>query len=221
MLFRSSHGRGKLPVQRSYSGVGRIRVSSGTTDARTYQRVVEAMDEQYNLGNLTVLEQIRDKKVAPLTLLTAVNQGGVNAERNLDVKRPLKESTLQSYGDAASNEILVALDMQESDKQLDAGRQTILKALQSEFGITADKANFNEMSANSIAQKLAQSPAFSAGGVAPDQVQAQATDLANRIVAFRDGAPHNGILSKMDELSGVSGVTPAILTALKIGRAHV
>jgi preprotein translocase subunit SecF len=126
----------------------------------------------------------------------------------------LKESTLQRYGDAASNEILVSLDMQESDKQLDAGRQTIIKALQSEFGGSGQKPNFNEMSASSIAQTLLKTGALAAAGIAADQQQAQATDIATRIVQLRDGAPHNGILSKLDDLSGVAGVAPAVIKAL-------
>jgi preprotein translocase subunit SecF len=129
-------------------------------------------------------------------------------------RQGLKESTLQRYGDAANNEILVSLGMQETDKQLDAGRQTILKALQGEFGVAGEKPNFNEMSANSIAQTLEKSTALTASGIAADQVPAQSAEIAGRITQFRDAPPRNGIITKFDELSGVQGATPAVLAAL-------
>lgn len=131
----------------------------------------------------------------------------------------LGESTLQQYGDAASNEILVALDMQESDTQLDAGRQAIVRALQAEFKTSATKPNINEMGAGTIATHLANSTAFSAGGVPADQVQAQAALVAERIVDFRDAPPRNGIISAFDEFSGLEGVTPAVVVALADGFA--
>src|SRR5262245_46214190 len=125
----------------------------------------------------------------------------------------LGESTLQRYGDPASNEILVSLEIQENDQRLDAGRQAILKALQQEFKTSGDKPNFNEMGASSIGDRLQQSNAFA--GVASDQVQAQAQQVAEQITQYRDTPPRNGIISSFDELSSVPGVTPAILTALK------
>lgn len=125
----------------------------------------------------------------------------------------LGDSTLQRYGDAANNEILVSLEMQASDKQLDAGRQAIVTALQKEFNTAGEKPNFNEMSAGSIATQLAQSTALASAGAA-DQVKAQADQIAARIAAFRDAPPRNGIIGKFDELNGVEGVTPAVVAAL-------
>jgi preprotein translocase subunit SecF len=126
----------------------------------------------------------------------------------------LGDSSLQRYGLPANNEILVSLGSQETDKQLDAGRQSILKALESEFGVSGEKPNFNEMSSGSIAQKLAQAPSFAAAGMPADQIQAQAKEVADRIAQFRDDPPHNGIITNFDDLKGVQGVTPAVTAVL-------
>jgi preprotein translocase subunit SecF len=125
----------------------------------------------------------------------------------------LGESTLQRYGDETDNEILVSLELQESDQRLDAGRQAILKALQQEFKTTGDKPNFNEMGVSSVAERLAQSDAFA--GLPSDQVQSQAQQVARSITEYRDTPPRNGIISTFDELTAVPGVTPAVIAALK------
>ena len=125
----------------------------------------------------------------------------------------LGESTLQRYGDQTDNEILVSLEMQETDQRLDAGRQAILKALQQEFKTSGDKPNFNEMGSSSIAERLAQSSAFA--GAAPDLVQSQAQQVAQSITEYRDAPPRNGLISSFDELSAVAGVTPLVVAALK------
>ncbi len=123
----------------------------------------------------------------------------------------LGDSTLQRYGPESDHEILVGLDIQQTEEaQLDVGRQAILAALRKEFG-GGDKQNFNEVSAASVAARLSESEAVLASGIAADQIPA----LAQRLVDFRDSPPRSGLLGSFDDLRQVQGATPAVLQALQ------
>ncbi|MSO21204.1 MAG: protein translocase subunit SecF [Acidobacteria bacterium] len=139
----------------------------------------------------------------------------LNRLRDVLVAQGLGEPTLQQIGEVADNELLVSLDMQATDNQLDAGRQAIVKALQQEFNVTGSKSNFNEIGTNSIAQVLAQSPALAVGGATPEQITAQSAGLAQRIVAFRDAPPRNGMIAAVGDLRGVEGASEAVIDALE------
>jgi hypothetical protein len=78
------NGRGTLPIQKQYKGVGVIRVASGTTDPKTYVKILQTMDELYNVGNLTTLESIRDRVISPIELLVKVKDQGVHVVQNVD-----------------------------------------------------------------------------------------------------------------------------------------
>ncbi|MEN9790478.1 MAG: hypothetical protein RLZZ63_136, partial [Gemmatimonadota bacterium] len=64
------NGRGTIPIDVTYKGVGRIRVSSGTTDDQTYIEIRQMMDDLYNHGNLTTLKSLQSKSVRPLVVLS-------------------------------------------------------------------------------------------------------------------------------------------------------
>ena len=78
------NGRGTLPIQKQYNGVGVIRVASGTTDPKTYVKIVQTMDELYNAGNLTTLHSIRDRVLGPMELLVKVKDQGVHVVQTVD-----------------------------------------------------------------------------------------------------------------------------------------
>lgn len=119
--------------------------------------------------------------------------------------RGLGQSTLQTYGPEANQEILIGVDLAgESDANLDAGRRAILGALGQEFG-GGEKPNWNEAGATSVAEHLV------TAGIAP----AEASSLAERLGSFRDSPPHNGLIGSFDELRPIEGVTPQVLQALQ------
>jgi preprotein translocase subunit SecF len=122
----------------------------------------------------------------------------------------LGNSTLQQYGPAADHEILVGLDMKsDQDVNLDVGRQAIIEALRHEYG-GEDKPNWNEMGAASVATQLTQDPSVTASGLTAEQIQ----DISDRMIAFRDSPPHNGMLASFDDLRSVPGVSEPIIQAL-------
>lgn len=102
--------RGNIPITRKYDGVGKIRVSSGTKDANTYVKILKALDEVFDAGNLATLESVKNRVIKPLELLESVRQNGVNKVITVDnsqllvpaVKRwletyDIKESTRRGY----------------------------------------------------------------------------------------------------------------------------
>ncbi len=100
----------------------------------------------------------------------------------------------------------------KDDKALQAARQTIVDGLTASFGATPpDKYNINNAGAAALADRL-RDP-LQRGGVALSEPQVQ--DLAKNIVKFRDTAPRSGLVRSLDSLSGVPGVTPAVLNVIK------
>lgn len=104
------NGTGNIPITRTFDGVGKIRVSSGTTDSNTYVRIVKVLDEVFKAGNVATLESVKNKVITPLELLESVRQNGVNKVITVDnsqllvptIKRWLenyavKDSTRRGY----------------------------------------------------------------------------------------------------------------------------
>lgn len=88
------NGRGTLPINQSYEGVGKIRVASGTKDPNTYLAILKAMDGVYNAGNLDTLESLRDKVITPLELLQSVKKSGVHKVININTSVLLIQTIL-------------------------------------------------------------------------------------------------------------------------------
>lgn len=60
-----------IEIDRRYGAVGRVRVRSGTTRQRTYDRILDMLSELYEEGRLDILRGIRDGKLQPLDVLDA------------------------------------------------------------------------------------------------------------------------------------------------------
>lgn len=86
------NGRGTIPIDVTYKGVGRIRVSSGTTDDQTYLELRQMMDSLYNHGNLGTLEAIRSKSVEPLVVLYQTRTKGIGTSVTVNLDKPILES---------------------------------------------------------------------------------------------------------------------------------
>jgi preprotein translocase subunit SecF len=124
----------------------------------------------------------------------------------------LGNSTLQSYGPALNNEILIGLDLEATtEKDLEAGKQSIVVALRKQFG-GADKPNVNEASVQAIADQLATSDPLHAALTA-DQLH----QLAQKIAEYRDTPPRSGLISSFDDLRQVPGVTADAVSVLQGG----
>ena len=121
----------------------------------------------------------------------------------------LKNARVQAYGPAANNEVLVALDIQEtSEAALDKGKIQIIEALQS--NAPAGKPDLNNASSLTILNYLLEKDPLHAGADANQRY----TAVAQAIVSYRD-KQKGGVLSAIDELK--TATDPAVVSSLQEG----
>jgi preprotein translocase subunit SecF len=119
----------------------------------------------------------------------------------------LKNARVQRYGPAANNEVLIALDIQETSEQaLDKGKTQIIQALESKAA--AGKQDLNNSSSITIANYLLEKDPLHLGSDA----NARYNDIARAIVDYRDKTK-SGVLGSIDELTSVSD--PAVVASLQ------
>ena len=121
----------------------------------------------------------------------------------------LRNARVQAYDVPANNEVLIALDIQETNEAaLDNGKIQIIKALSN--NAPAGKDDLNNASSLTIKKLLIDKDPLRAG---PD-ADAKYTPIAQAIVGYRDKAK-SGVLGSVDELRGT--VDPAVLGVLQDG----
>jgi preprotein translocase subunit SecF len=123
----------------------------------------------------------------------------------------LGNSEIQSIGGGGANEVLIFVGNGQSDEALDAGRAQVLAALNSIYGVKdSSKPDFNAATPTSLASILNANDPLHLSVNAGDRYQ----QLARKILAYRDDQK-GGLITNIDELSAVDGVTPAVLSTLK------
>src|SRR5689334_7295374 len=105
-------------------------------------------------------------------------------------------------------EVLVGTEIHD-EKELNADRQIIEDTLRATFGAADGKLDLNNSAADQLAEKLRE-PLLQAGVALSEQ---ELQDVVKNIETFR--ASKGGILSSLDQLAGVPGVTPQVLAAVK------
>jgi preprotein translocase subunit SecF len=105
-------------------------------------------------------------------------------------------------------EVLVGTEIAD-EKELNANRQVIEDTLRSTFAPGGGKLDLNNSASDQLANVL-RDPLLQAGVAISEQ---ELQDMVKAIEAYR--AQKGGILSSIDELSSVKGVTPAVIQALK------
>jgi len=121
----------------------------------------------------------------------------------------LKNARVQRYGQAANNEVLIALDIQETSEQaLDKGKTQIIQALESHA--VPGKQDLNNSSSLTIANYLLEKDPLQLGS-GTDANPRYAT-IAQAIVNYRDKTK-SGVLGSIDELKSVAD--PAVVASLE------
>ena len=128
----------------------------------------------------------------------------------------LGNSEIQSVSSGAlgseSNEVLIFVEQRgRGDEAEDAARAQVIAALNSIYGVKdSSKPDFNAATPSSLAAALNTNDPLHLSTNAGDRY----TQLARTILAYRD-EKKGGVLTNFDELSGVDGVAPTVLSTLK------
>jgi preprotein translocase subunit SecF len=129
----------------------------------------------------------------------------------------LGNSEIQSISDIAnpnSNEVLIFVaQVGEGDQALDEAKAKVLTALDATYGVSSTgKQDFNAATPTLLANFLSAKDPLGLSLAAGDKYQ----QLAKAILAYRD-KDQNGVLTSLDDLAKVNGVTPAVVSVLKDG----
>lgn len=126
----------------------------------------------------------------------------------------LKNARVQRYGQAGNNEVLIALDIQETSEQaLDKGKIQIIQALESHA--TPGKQDLNNSSSLTIANYLLEKDPLHLGS--GSEANPRYTAIAQAIVDYRDKTK-SGVLDSIDELKNAelkSAADPAVVASLQ------
>jgi len=136
--------------------------------------------------------------------------------RNQLDKQNLRNASLQGYGHAGDNEVIIGLDLQTtaSSNALDAGKRAIVESLAGLFGAPpAGKADFNNSSPQAVAERLTAADPLGITAKGLDEATRTYRDLANGMVRYRDSS-RGGLIADLKELRSVPGVTPAVTDAM-------
>jgi len=111
-----------------------------------------------------------------------------------------------------SQEVLIQTGARD-DKALQIVRGDMIASLNSAFNKNANeqKLDINLSPQAPLADRLRDPLARAGAGLSEDQLQT----LTKAITSFRDTPPRSGLLSSLDQLSAVPGVTPKILDVIK------
>jgi preprotein translocase subunit SecF len=121
----------------------------------------------------------------------------------------LKTARVQRDGQVSNNEVLIALDIQETSEQaLDNGKTKIIQALES--NATTGKQDLNNSSSITLAKYLLDKDPLHLGSGA--EANPRYTAMAQAIVEYRDKTK-GGVLGSVDELKAV--VDPAAVASLQ------
>src|SRR5689334_5391871 len=130
------------------------------------------------------------------------------------VQQGLGDSVIQQISDIATpnaNEVLIYLPQRgQGTEALDAGKGEILNALHATLGSSeAGKQDFNEASADAIAEVLTRKDPLSVGTTGAARYQ----QLAKQLTDYRDKQAR-GVVSNLDNLRE-AGATPPVSSALR------
>lgn len=127
----------------------------------------------------------------------------------------LGNSEIQTVSDIASrnnNEVLIFVEQKgQAEEAGETSKARVLAALNAIFGVgNSTKPDFNAATPTTLTKVLTDKDPLLLTSNAGDRYQV----LAKNILNYRD-TTGQGILTNLDSLSGVQGVTPAVLSTLK------
>ena len=129
----------------------------------------------------------------------------------------LKNATIQGVVPESEHAVIIGLDLQAttSSNALDTGKQAIIAGLSSLYGKGPEgKTDFNNASPQTVADHLIAEDPLGVAAKGLDAAGKTYRDLADGVVNYRNAPAHGGLLTNLDDLRGVPGVTPAVISSL-------
>jgi preprotein translocase subunit SecF len=111
---------------------------------------------------------------------------------------------------AGQNEVIIGTGLR-SDAELNAARGIMAETLEATFGVDKSRLDLNNASQQALADRLREPLQRAAVPVNDDQLK----QITQSILDFKNTPPRSGVITSVDQLSGVQGVTPQILAVLK------
>ncbi|NWF82914.1 MAG: protein translocase subunit SecF [Bryobacteraceae bacterium] len=111
---------------------------------------------------------------------------------------------------SGENEVIIGTGLR-SEAELNAARGIMAETLAATFGADKSKLDLNNASAQALADRLRDPLQRAAVPVNEDQLK----QIAQAVMDFKNTPPRSGVLTSLDQLSQVQGVTPQVLNVLK------
>jgi preprotein translocase subunit SecF len=111
---------------------------------------------------------------------------------------------------SGTSEVIIGTGL-KSDAELQAARGLIVEALEGAFGATGGKLDLNNATVQSLADRLREPLQRASVAVGEQELM----ETAQRIMDFKNSAPRSGVLTTLDDLRGVQGVSPTFLNVVK------
>jgi len=111
---------------------------------------------------------------------------------------------------SGENEVIIGTPI-KNDVALQQETKVISETLMTTFGESSGKLDLNNANGQTLADRL-RDPLQQASVPMNDQ---QLRDMAKAILEFKNTPPRSGLLSNLDQLSGVPGVTPQVIAVMK------
>lgn len=128
-------------------------------------------------------------------------------------RQNLGDATIQRYGTASDNEVIIGLDLGKTaaSDALDVGKRSIVGALSALYGAGPEgKVDFNNASPQAVAEHLVVADPLHVASKGSEEATRTYQELAAAMVNYRNGAPRSGLIADLQELKTVPGVTPAV-----------
>ncbi len=130
-----------------------------------------------------------------------------------------KGASIQRIGATSEDSVMIELPLEKgatAGEALDTGKAAIVKALTDLYGgATAGKTDFNNATAKTVEDHLLVADPLGLAAQGMDAATSAYKNLADAMVKFRDTPPQSGLIGDFQQLKGVTGVTPGILSALE------
>jgi preprotein translocase subunit SecF len=144
-------------------------------------------------------------------LLTFRDRPDVDRLRSILASQGLGDAQIQSYGEEGDNEVMIKTRLAEGREEGSAGK--VIQALDRQFNPgQAGKPDLNRIGTESLADVLLAADPGRVAAQGPEAARSHYEKVAGAILDKREGA---GLFASWNDLSGIQGVSPAVVRALQ------